>query len=141
MVATTVFASTAPVALAPETLDSIGLLAVLLEENGVEKRIVAEAPLRPEVSAAVRHRIPAGWYPDRENPARRRWWDGTTWTEHYTPLTAEVTVPRAPRHLAAVTEPVEVSAQRAPVPVLVIVLLAALGAANAVLLTMLASGR
>ena len=141
MVATTVFASTAPVAVAPATLDSIGLLSALVGENAVEKRIVAETPIRPEVSAAVRHRIPAGWYPDRENPARRRWWDGTTWTAHYTPLTGELAIARAPRHLAAVTEAVEVSVERAPVPVLVIVLLAALGAANAVLLTMLASGR
>ena len=24
---------------------------------------------------------PAGWYDDPEGPGRR-WWDGTTWTEH-----------------------------------------------------------
>lgn len=26
--------------------------------------------------------IPAGWYPNPQNPAQQRWWDGTQWTEH-----------------------------------------------------------
>jgi hypothetical protein len=25
---------------------------------------------------------PAGWYPDTQNPAHQRYWDGTAWTEH-----------------------------------------------------------
>lgn len=25
---------------------------------------------------------PAGWYPDQQNPAVKRWWDGTRWTAH-----------------------------------------------------------
>lgn len=25
--------------------------------------------------------IPAGWYPDPQNPAQRRYWDGAAWTE------------------------------------------------------------
>jgi len=26
--------------------------------------------------------VPAGWYPDPQNPATARYWDGSTWTEH-----------------------------------------------------------
>ena len=35
------------------------------------------------VTADIAHRIPAGWYPDRENRSRRRWWNGEEWTEYY----------------------------------------------------------
>ena len=38
---------------------------------------------------------PAGWYPDPQNPATMRWFDGTQWTEHVSPV---VTMdPNAPR--------------------------------------------
>ena len=30
--------------------------------------------------------VPAGWYPDPASPTSARWWDGTRWTEHTTPL-------------------------------------------------------
>jgi hypothetical protein len=33
-----------------------------------------------------------GWYPDPEDPARARWFDGSTWTEHVQPLTSGGTV-------------------------------------------------
>ena len=26
--------------------------------------------------------IPAGWYPNPQNPAQQRWWDGAQWTDH-----------------------------------------------------------
>jgi hypothetical protein len=29
---------------------------------------------------------PPGWYPDPEQPANVRWWDGTTWTVHRAPV-------------------------------------------------------
>ena len=29
---------------------------------------------------------PPGWYPDSEQPASVRWWDGTTWTAHRAPV-------------------------------------------------------
>jgi len=35
------------------------------------------------VTADIAHRIPAGWYPDRIDPSRRRWWNGVEWTEYY----------------------------------------------------------
>jgi Protein of unknown function (DUF2510) len=35
------------------------------------------------ITADVAHRIPAGWYPDRDDRSRRRWWNGVEWTEYY----------------------------------------------------------
>jgi hypothetical protein len=35
------------------------------------------------VNSAIALRIPAGWYPDRLDRTRRRWWDGTEWTDYY----------------------------------------------------------
>ena len=35
------------------------------------------------VIADIAHRIPAGWYPDRDNRTRRRLWNGVEWTEYY----------------------------------------------------------
>lgn len=106
--------------------------------GAVTDGIQAEVPVRPVVSAAIRHRIPAGWYRDRENPTRRRWWDGTDWTDHYTPLSVPVTAPRPPRHLAVTAEIPAAAASRAPVPRIVIVLLSVVSAANAVALSLLA---
>lgn len=37
------------------------------------------APRGPSTSGP-----PAGWYDDPQGSARRRWWDGTKWTEHTT---------------------------------------------------------
>jgi hypothetical protein len=35
------------------------------------------------VTADIAHRIPAGWYPDRDDRSRRRWWNGVEWTEYF----------------------------------------------------------
>jgi hypothetical protein len=35
------------------------------------------------VTADIAHRIPAGWYPDRDDRTRRRWWNGVEWTQYY----------------------------------------------------------
>jgi hypothetical protein len=42
------------------------------------------------VSAAVAHRIPAGWYRDRDDRSLRRWWDGVAWTDYYSPFTLPI---------------------------------------------------
>ncbi|MEO7123711.1 MAG: DUF2510 domain-containing protein [Lacisediminihabitans sp.] len=113
----------------------------------------AVIPTTP-VSFAIRHRIPAGWYPDREDPARRRWWDGTIWTDFYAvPTIAQTAEVRqtisTPRHSTA-TGPSPLfsgstlDANRGstrPVPALVFVLLVALTGANSVLLSLLALTR
>jgi hypothetical protein len=126
MVASALLVSTAPTTTAP---------------SSIEAPTGAACP-------AVTHRIPAGWYPDRENPARRRWWSGTEWTEHYAmPGAALAAEPRpvipSPRHSAAtgpqpvaVAPATEISQTR--VPLIVTVLLAALTGADAVLLCLLA---
>lgn len=36
----------------------------------------------------------AGWYPDPQNPAQQRWWDGTQWTNHIVPQPPR-TLPRS----------------------------------------------
>jgi hypothetical protein len=56
------------------------------------------------VTADIAHRIPAGWYPDRDDRSRRRWWNGAEWTEYYS-ANPEHTVdgPRTHTLLGAVT--------------------------------------
>jgi|GEM_PF-4337284 len=43
---------------------------------------------------------PAGWYDDTTTPGRQRWYDGTTWTDHYQ-------TPAAPAAPAAPAVPVQ----------------------------------
>jgi hypothetical protein len=40
------------------------------------------------VRVDIAHHIPAGWYPDRQDRTRRRWWDGSTWTDYYSAMPA-----------------------------------------------------
>jgi hypothetical protein len=35
------------------------------------------------VTADVTRRIPAGWYPDRNDRSRRQWFDGSAWTSYF----------------------------------------------------------
>jgi hypothetical protein len=135
MVASALLVSTAPTTTAP---------------SSIEAPTTAAPTTAPTVAACptVTHRIPAGWYPDRENPARRRWWSGTEWTEHYAMAGAALAAePRpvipSPRHSAATgPQPVAVAPateiSRTRVPLIVTVLLAALTGADAVLLCLLA---
>ncbi|WP_166442172.1 DUF2510 domain-containing protein [Nakamurella flava] len=39
--------------------------------------------------------VPAGWYPDVEEPGAERWWNGAQWTEHRRPV-IDPTVAAAP---------------------------------------------
>ena len=70
--------------------------------------------------------VPAGWYPDPASPTSARWWDGSRWTEHTTPVdqlvpgqptvimpavqwapvATPVAVPTAPPELVATASPV-----------------------------------
>jgi Protein of unknown function (DUF2510) len=36
--------------------------------------------------AAAARRIPAGWYPDRNDRSRRQWFDGADWTNYFSPV-------------------------------------------------------
>ncbi len=38
---------------------------------------------------------PAGWFPDPDGEPRRRWWDGSAWTDHYLEYDAPVPVAEA----------------------------------------------
>jgi len=38
------------------------------------------------ISTEISRKIPAGWYPCREDRSRRRWWNGVEWTEYYAPF-------------------------------------------------------
>jgi hypothetical protein len=51
------------------------------------------------VTADIAHRIPAGWYPDRDDRSRRRWWNGKEWTEYYSANPDPVTVGANPHTL------------------------------------------
>ena len=46
---------------------------------------------------------PAGWYPQADG--RQRYWDGTQWTEHFAPGTANQTAGAAPAAAAATARP------------------------------------
>lgn len=54
------------------------------------------------ISTEISRKIPAGWYPCREDRARRRWWNGVEWTDYY------AAVQKPTRRL--VDNPVEVEA-------------------------------
>lgn len=125
---------------------------VITAPTTVEPAHVSE---QTTVSDAIAHRIPAGWYRDRESPGRRRWWNGERWTDFYSaPLVAPLAQPvqaiPSPRHSAA-TGPsplpgapvaaAQSSSTYPPVPTLVIVVLVALVGANTVLLALLALTR
>lgn len=56
---------------------------------------------------AVAHRIPAGWYRDKDDPSRRRWWDGAEWTDHYAPVTDPLTLDASDNGESAFAEPVD----------------------------------
>jgi hypothetical protein len=63
-------------------VQSVGILFCWL---GMVAGIVYLASVRERVAAAERGFLPAsppGWYPDPQGSPRRRYWDGSRWTEH-----------------------------------------------------------
>jgi len=58
------------------------------------------------ITADIAHRIPAGWYPCREDRARRRWWDGTEWTDYYSD---------APTRPIAIIDPIVSAVEAEPI--------------------------
>jgi hypothetical protein len=46
--------------------------------------------------------VPAGWYPDTEQPGNERWWDGDLWTEARRPV---ITTPAAPATTGTTASP------------------------------------
>jgi hypothetical protein len=66
---------------------------------------------------AVAHRIPAGWYRDKDDASRRRWWDGIEWTDHYAPVTDQLTTdPRMSALLESIGSRVERAIAPQPEP-------------------------
>jgi hypothetical protein len=61
---------------------------------------------------------PADWYPDPENPAGLRYWDGTAWTEHRAPANPPVETPAAQTYSEPTGEfrPSEQATSVAPLP-------------------------
>jgi hypothetical protein len=49
------------------------------------------------VTADIAHRIPAGWYPDRDDRSRRRWWNGVEWTPYFS-ANPDTQAPRTELH-------------------------------------------
>jgi hypothetical protein len=41
--------------------------------------------LAPPAPQPVPQALPAGWYPDQQDPQLMRWFDGARWTEHTQP--------------------------------------------------------
>lgn len=48
---------------------------------------------------------PAGWYDDGQTPGRKRWWNGTVWTDDYDPPVETVTDVPEPAHVQHKAEP------------------------------------
>jgi hypothetical protein len=44
----------------------------------------------------VRQTVPAGWYPDPEDPTQQRYWDGGAWTQNLAPAAASTPAAEAP---------------------------------------------
>ncbi len=52
--------------------------------------------LQDNAQSEAATQTPAGWYPDTGGSGRRRYWDGTGWTDHYAESAPSVTVAGSP---------------------------------------------
>ncbi|HEV2360979.1 MAG TPA: DUF2510 domain-containing protein [Acidimicrobiales bacterium] len=52
----------------------------------MEDVLAPETPVQETPAALQAPQAPAAWYPNPENPAELRWWDGKQWTAHTHPI-------------------------------------------------------
>lgn len=61
-------------------------------DKAVAIRVVPESsasePDAPAASALVAPSVPEGWYPDPQDPAQERWYDGSAWTRALRPASS-----------------------------------------------------
>ncbi|GAB3599401.1 DUF2510 domain-containing protein [Microbacterium tumbae] len=51
----------------------------MMDSHPILEDTVTNPSLQPQQPPTS---IPAGWYPDPQQPNLQRWWDGNQWTEH-----------------------------------------------------------
>lgn len=62
--------------------------ALVWQLGSTRKRVLAASPVAAwgVMPGQAYGGTPPGWFPDPQNPAMLRWWDGRMWTEYRQPL-------------------------------------------------------